>query len=57
VKLVTDKAIITQGATTWNSQYDALKQLLQIGVKLNDVCQALKMPQFKKNELASKDGW
>jgi len=51
VKSITDKAIITPGATRWNSQYDALKQLLQIGAKLNDVCQALNTPQFKKSEL------
>ena len=51
VKLITDKAIMAPGATRWNSQYDSLKQLLQIGTKLNDVCQALNTPQFKKAEL------
>jgi len=51
VKLITDKSIITPGATRWNSHHDAVKRLLQIGVKLNDVCQAANSPEFKKSEL------
>ena len=48
---LTNKAIITLGATRWNSKYDAVNRLLQIGVKLNEVCQAVNTPEFKKSEL------
>jgi len=51
VKLITDKSIITPGATRWYSHYDAVKKLLQIGAKLIDVCQAANTPEFKKSEL------
>ena len=51
VKLIADTSIITHGATRWNSNYDAVKRLLQIGAKLNDVCQAANTPEFKKSKL------
>jgi hypothetical protein len=51
VKAITERAIITPGATRWNSQYDSIKRLLQIGSKLNDVCQAINTPKFKQLEL------
>jgi hypothetical protein len=53
VKQITEKVIITPGATRWNSQYDAVRRLLQIGinlVKLNEVCQAVHTPEFMKTE-------
>lgn len=53
VKQVTEKVIITPGATRWNSQYDAMRRLLQVGVnlvKLNELCQAVHTPEFTKAE-------
>jgi hypothetical protein len=51
VRAVTDKAIITPGATRWNGQYDAIKRILEIGGKIGDVCQAADVPKFKQLEL------
>ena len=51
VKAVTDKAIITPGATRWNSHFDAIKRILEVGLKLGDVCQATGTPKFKQAEI------
>ena len=39
--------------TRWNSQYDSIKQLLELCDKLNDICNALSVPKFKKQEIES----
>jgi hypothetical protein len=51
VRAITEKAVITSGATRWNGQYDAVTRLLEIGSKLGDVCQAADVPKYKKLEL------
>ena len=45
------KAIITPGATRWDSHFDAIKRILEIGPKLGDVCQATGRPKFKLAEI------
>lgn len=51
VKEVTDKSIITPGATRWNSYFEAVRRIVEIGPKLPDVCQATDTPKFKQAEL------
>lgn len=38
-------------ATTWNSMYDSILQLQQLGSKINTLMQKFKLPVFKENEL------
>jgi hypothetical protein len=52
VKEISEKAIITPVVTRWNSQYDSIRRILEIGnSKLSDICQALDLPKFKSTEM------
>ena len=50
---VFEKKLIRPNATRWNSEYDALKRILecQQAGKLTTVCDVLKKPRFKQNEI------
>ncbi len=51
VKKITDRSILSPMPTRWNSQYDAIKRLLELGDKLNDISDALTLPRFTSLEL------
>lgn len=51
VKLVTAKVIIRPCATRWNSHFDAVKRILEIGPKLDEVCEVVGTPKFKPTEI------
>ena len=51
VSAITDKVIFSPVATHWNSQYDSIKRILDIGEALNYICEALNLPKFKELEL------
>jgi hypothetical protein len=50
VKAITDKSIISPAVTRWNSQFDSVKRILEVGTKINDICQAIETPKFKPTE-------
>jgi hypothetical protein len=51
VKKIIARAILIPVPTRWNSRYDALKCILQLQDKLGEICDVLKLPKFKKQEL------
>lgn len=53
LKEVFEKKLIRPNATRWNSEYDALKRILECHMagKLSAVCDVLKKPRFKTSEL------
>ena len=51
VKRITSKAILSPVPTRWNSQYDSIRRILELSEKLGDICDALKLPKFKKQEI------
>lgn len=51
VKQITSKAIMAPVPTRWNSQYDSIRHILELSEKLGEICEALKLSKFKKQEL------
>lgn len=50
VKAITVKSIITPGATRWNSHFNAVKRIVEIGPKLVDICEAIDTSKLKPAE-------
>jgi hypothetical protein len=51
VKRVIGKQLRYPCPTRWNSMYDSVLQIQQLGKKVNNLMQELKLPAFKENEL------
>ena len=45
--------VITPGTSCWNSHFDVVKRILEMGTKLGDVCQAIGVPKLKPSEIVS----
>ncbi len=51
VKKITSKAIIYPVPIRWNSQYDSIRRILELSEKLGEICDAIKLPKLKKQEI------